>query len=278
MSSWIVAILGAPFLATVLRIGLIVLLTLAAFRGLRLAVLRVERRLEKTVTGPERLARLKTLVQVGQDATLAVILLVTGLMALQSLGINITPVLAGASVAGLALSLGAQTLIKDFIGGILILIENQFSVGDVIAVGDVSGAVERITLRSTCLREFGGTLHIVANGDMRLVSNTTKDWVRAIVVLDVDFEADMNKVIGALKSAAQKAQADETIQGDLLEPPGASGWIGFSDWAVQVRLSAKTKPGKDGDVAMALRRYAVEALQAEDIKVAIPAQKINLER
>ena len=263
-----------PFVPLILRLALIVALTLCARWGLRLAARLMERRLGKTVPNPERLARLQTLVLVGRGAMWALILLMAGLMALHTLGVDATPLLAGAGVAGLALSLGAQTLIKDFIGGILILVENQFSVGDVIKVGEVTGGVERITLRATYLRDIEGRLHIVPNGDIRLVSNLTAEWARAVVDLNVGYEADVSKVLQTLEAAVARAQEDEAIKADLLEAPQALGWISFNDWAVQVRLMAKTKPGKQWGVMMALRQYAVEALQAAGIRVALPAQKV----
>lgn len=277
MSEWLLSIFNLPLVAIVLRIGLIALLALLAERGLRLVALRAEHRLEQTTPDPERLARLKTLVQVGRGAAYALVLVITVAMALHSLDINIAPLLAGAGVVGLALSLGAQTLIKDYIGGILILIENQFTIGDIVKVGNTTGSIERITLRATHLRNYDGTVYVVPNGDIRVVSNLTVEWARAIVDLNVDYQADMSKVIRALEMAAQKAQADETVQPDLLEPPQALGWIGFNDWAVQVRLVAKTKPGQQWSVATAPRRYAVETLKADGVGVAIPLQQIRWE-
>jgi moderate conductance mechanosensitive channel len=277
MPIWLSSALNLPLVAAVLRIGLIALLALLAGRGLRQVARQVEHRLEKTVPDPERLARLNTLIHVGRGVALVLVLVIAGAMVLHSLDINIAPLLAGAGVVGLALSLGAQTLIKDYIGGILILVENQFTTGDTIKVGSVTGSVERITLRATYLRDLEGALHIVPNGDIRLVSNLTTEWARAVVDLNVDYQADMSQVIRALEDAAQKAQADDAIKDDLLEPPEALGWIGFKDWAVQVRLMAKTRPGKQWGVMIALRRYAVEALQVNGIRVALPTQQIRWE-
>lgn len=271
-ASW----LTMPLIANLARLALVALLALLARSGLLLAARQVERRLEKTTPDPERFARLQTLIAAGGNVMWIMILLASGLMALHILGIDITPLLAGVGVAGLALSLGAQTLIKDYIGGILILAENQFTVGDVIKVGDVAGGVERITLRTTHLRDVEGKLHIVSNGDIRTVSNLTAEWARAVVDLNVAYEADMSRVLHTLEAAAAHAQQEEAIQADLLEPPQAIGWIGFKDWAVQVRLMAKTKPGKQWGVMMALRQYAIEALRAEGVKVALPVQEIRV--
>jgi small conductance mechanosensitive channel len=154
---------------------------------------------------------------------------------------------------------------------VLILAENQFTVGDVIQVGDVSGGVERITLRATYLRDLEGTLHLVPNGEMRLISNLTTDWARAVTDLNVDFAADMGKVTRALEAAARRTQDDQTVKPVLLEAPETFGWIGFNDWAVQVRLMAKVKPGEQWNVSRAMRQHALEAFQAEGVRVAVPA-------
>jgi small-conductance mechanosensitive channel len=274
----LLSVINSPVGGAALRIVLIGLLVFAASQGVRLAARHMKRRLEQTVKNTERLARLSTLVQAGHSATFVLILIVATLMVLYTLDINIVPLLAGASVAGLALSLGAQTLFKDYIGGILILVEDQFSVGDIVKVGDLVGSVERITLRATWLRDTEGKLVIVPNGDIRLVSNLTAAWAQAIVNLNVDYEADMHRVMRALESAAQKTQADETIRAALLEPPKALGWIGFNDWAVQVQLAAKTVPGKQWNVMIAMRKYAMEAFRIEGVRVALPAQHIRMEK
>lgn len=267
---------GPQWAAAILRLGLIGLLAFLAWRGLQLAADQVERRLEKPGASVEQLDRLKTLVHVGRGVGYVLILTVAGLMALQTLGVNVAPLLAGAGVVGLALSLGAQTLIRDFIGGILILVENQFTIGDAIQVSGVTGNVERITLRATYLRDVEGRLHVIPNGDIRTVSNLTVGWARAIVDLNVDYQADMARVLRLLEGAARAAQEDASIKSDLLEPPQVLGWVGLKEWAVQVRLMAKTAPGKQWGVAMALRRHAIEALQAAGIGVALPIQEVRM--
>ena len=111
------------------------------------------------------------------------------LMLLSTFGVDITPLLASVGVAGLAVSLGTQSLIKDLIGGFLILMENQYAVGDSIQVGNVSGNVERITLRATYVRDINGYLHIVPNGEVHIVANQTKGWSRALVDVGVAWRA-----------------------------------------------------------------------------------------
>ena len=277
MPGWLTPLSDSSLLLMVSHAVLIWLAAVLALWAVRLSARQIERRLEQTVKEAERLRRLKTLVRAGHSLTRIFILVLALLMTLQTAGVDIGPVLAGAGLAGLALSLGAQSLIKDFIGGVLILTEGQFVVGDVIRVGEVEGTVERITLRATYLRQQpDGRKHVIPNGEIRILSNLTRDWARAVVDLNVAFEADFGKVKRALESAAQQAQADEGLKADLLDAPEAVGWIGFKDWGVQVRLMARTVPGKQWAVANVLRHYALEALQAEGVRVARPAQDVRV--
>jgi small conductance mechanosensitive channel len=264
------ALLNTPAVATALRIAFILLLSLLAGWLLRRAARLIERRLEQRERDAERIARLKTLVSMGRSAVYVVVLIIALLMVLQALAIDIAPLLASLGVASLALSLGAQAVIRDVIGGVLILIEDQYRVGDVIRIGEASGAVERITLRTTHLRDLEGRLHLVPNGDVRTVANLTAGWSRAVVDLSLRYNADMSRVMPALEAAAARVAADETVKDDLLEAPQVQGWVGLRDWSVQVRLLARTAPGKQWGVMMAMRRYAVEALQAEGLEVGLP--------
>ncbi len=259
------------------QLVLILLLTVAANLALRLVTKPLLHEVRRTHIDPERIARLDTLIYTGRSVIFLIVVLIALAMALQAFQIDVAPLVAGAGLIGLALSLGAQTLIKDFIGGLLILIENQYTVGDVISVGTVSGAVERISLRTTQLRDIQGRLHIIANGDIRVVSNVTAYWSRAIIDFNVDFQADMSLIMTALERAAKRTADDATVGADLLEPPQSLGWIGFSDWAMQVRLMAKTKPGKQWGVMMAMRQYGLEELHAAGIRVAVPAQRVHVE-
>ncbi len=278
MPGWLASIGDSLFLRAAGHAALIWLAALLALWAVRLGARQIERRLERTIQDAERLGRLKTLVYAGHSLTRIFLLVLALLMTLQAAGVDIGPVLAGAGLAGLALSLGAQSLIKDFIGGVLILTESQFVVGDVIRVGEVEGVVERVTLRATYLRQQpDGRQHVIPNGEIRILSNLTRDWARAVVDVHVAFETDFGAVQRALERAAQQAQADESLKTDVLEAPEAVGWVGFKDWGIQVRLTARTVAGKQWAVANVLRRCVLEALQAEGVRVARPAQDVRLE-
>ena len=159
------------------RLALLVGLGAVGYIAIRLLARRFDRRLSAPGADEDRQARLATLVRLGRDVAIAIWLMLVGAMALHDLGFDIGPVLASAGVAGLALSLGAQALIKDYLAGLLILLEDHYRVGDVIRVGEVTGAVTRLTLRVTYLRDPDGLLHIIPNDELRRlgVANTTRN-------------------------------------------------------------------------------------------------------
>ena len=257
------------------RVVIVLLVGLGGMLILQLTLRGTKRRLKESNVSGERLQRLTTLTNAGQSIGHVIIFLIVLLMILHELSINITPILASAGVVGLAFSLGAQTVIKDYLGGVLILVEDQFTIGDVIAVGQISGVVERITLRATYLRDIEGKLNLIPNGDIRSVSNMTTQWAQVVVTFNVDYEADLERALHTLEEAAHLVQSDEKIASAIVEAPYALGWNSFTDWAVQMQLIAKTQPGKQWDVARALRKTALELLQKEGIRVAIPRQRIE---
>lgn len=267
----------SPLMSIVLRLILILVLAVLARWLLHVIARRTEKHVIDEAMDPERQQRLRTIIVLGYNVAFVSLLLVTFLIILATLNIDIGPLVASVGIAGLALSLGAQTFIKDFIGGVLILFEGQFAVGDVIAVGDVSGGVERITLRATYLRDISGKLYIVPNGEIRVMSNLTALWSRALVDVTLGYDTDMAAVHQALQAASERAQADEEISGLLLESPQLLEWTNLTDWGLQVRIMAKTEPGKQWGVMMKLRQYLVEALHARGVRVAIPTQAVQVQ-
>jgi small conductance mechanosensitive channel len=255
---------------SVWRVVIILLVGLGCIFGLQLVLRGIERRLKKSSMSGERLERQITLLRAGRSIGRILIILITVLMILNELGIDIRPLLAGAGVVGLGISLGAQTIIKDFLGGVILLVENQFTIGDVISVGLLTGTVERITLRATYLRDNEGKLILVPNGDIRTISNLTTQWAQAVVTFNLDYETDMKKVLHILEDAIRQVQSDQEIASAILESPYALGWTGFSDWAVQAQIIAKTRPGKQWPIARVLRKAALEGLQKAGIRLAVP--------
>jgi small conductance mechanosensitive channel len=263
--------LGAALRATlaqiVLPLAVTVGVTLLILRLVSVAAEQADRRFVAPVADPDRRARLRTVYRAGKSTAQIAILAVATLIGLATLGINIGPALTAAGILGLAVSLGAQTLIKDFIGGLTILLEDEFRVGDTVRIGSVVGEVERITLRRTDLRDLEGRLFIVPNGDVRVLANETRDWARALVELNFAFDADVKRAIAALDEALLKLVADPRAKPFLLDAPEIFGWNGQTELGVVVRLRVKTKAGKQGDVARVMREYALEAVRTAGMSV-----------
>jgi small conductance mechanosensitive channel len=275
MPDQIQTFLALPVLGTTLKLLLLVVLLVFMRRGLRILVNGVSRRLETRVLEIDRRRRLDTLLRAGYGAAIVVLLLVTATMALGLIGLNIVPVLASAGVVGLAISLGAQTLIKDYLGGIIILAEDQFRVGEAAEVAGVNGEVVRMTLRATYLRDLQGKLYAVPNGDIRTIANLTREWARAVVDLNLDHSADLSKAEQALERAAERLKADPQAKGLLIGEVERILWNDFSGWAHQVRLVVKTIPGQQFIVTRLLRRYSVEELKAAGLQLALPTTVVR---
>lgn len=231
---------------------------------------RLRLRLETSSLAGERRARLKTLISAAYQTTRILILALMLFSVLAAFGVNLSPLLASLGLAGLALTLGAQSLIKDYIGGLMILIEDQFTVGDFVTIGPVSGVVERLTLRLTVLRDVNGQLHMISNGEVRLVTNASRDWSLAVVDLNLPLETDFPRVMRLLQEVVERVAKDESLQADWIEPPKVAGWSSLTDWSVQARLSAKTRPSGRLAVETALRREALQALHNAGVQLAIP--------
>jgi moderate conductance mechanosensitive channel len=258
------------YLSVILSILIIVILAVIGIRLVAVFQHRFEHRIIERRIEPGQQSRMMTIERAGAGVLNVIIIALAVLMILLALNINITPILASAGIVGLAVSLGAQSLIKDYIGGVLILFENQFNVGEDIEVDIVTGTVERIELRATYVRDLQGKLFIVPNGDIRILSNNSRDWRRVVVDLNIAFDAEINQAVQALQAALQQADRDEVLKANLMEPPTIQGWNSMTDWAVQVRLSAKTIPSKQAATAAALREYALQSLQEANIPLATP--------
>lgn len=184
--------------------------------------------------------------------------------------INIEPLLASAGIAGLAIGFGAQALVKDVINGFFILIENQFQVGDVIRVAGVSGKVEEITMRRTLLRDADGTLHVVPNGAIQLVSNMTRDWSQVNLTVAVDYSENSDRVVKLLQEVAQAFYSDPAFKPDLVAEPMVPGIDKVRGQEVDYLVLVKVRPGRQHDVARELRRRIKNWFEENNIKAGIP--------
>jgi moderate conductance mechanosensitive channel len=250
---------------TILTLIIIIVLVLLLLFLVKKTAQTIDKRIIATTTDLDRRARLLTLRKVAKSTAQIVIITVGVLIGLGTMGIDIGPALAAAGILGLAISLGAQTLIKDMIGGLTILLEDEYRVGDYVKIGTVSGDVEGITLRRTDLRDAEGRLFMIPNGEVRIVANETRDWARALVELSFGFDADQKKSFAALENAIARLSVDQSIKPYLLAEPEIFGWNAINEWAVIVKLSVKVTAGKRDQVVRVMRQYALEALNEAGI-------------
>jgi len=214
--------------------------------------------------------RVRTLVGLLQGVGVVFIALVTIFMILQVMGVNVAPLLAAAGVFGLAVSFGAQSLVKDVISGLFMLWENQFGVGDVIRVGETAGLVEKVTLRVVVLRDIHGTVHIIPNGEIKQISNLTRSWSRAVLEIGVAYKENVDRVMEVMRDVGREMWEDDAWRPLLLEEMVVPGVESFGDSAVVIRMMAKTLPLKQWDTARELRRRLKNRFDAEGIQIPFP--------
>lgn len=212
-----------------------------------------------------RQARIRTLANVGRSAVAIVIWLWACLAILDRLGLNVAPLIASAGVVGVALGFGAQSLVKDFLSGIFMLLENQYGVGDVIAVGDVEGTVENMTLRVTTLRDIDGVLWYIRNGDIERVGNQSNTYSVARLEIPVSLTADPRNAGEVIQNAAFESAQSERNRASVIEAPELLGVSKFETDYMTYRVTVKTMPGDQWGVSRAMYEDILDALQKAGI-------------
>ncbi len=187
--------------------------------------------------------RTETLVRVSGSVARAFVYASTTVTVLASVGLDITPVLAGAGIAGVAVGFGAQAIVKDFFGGFFILMENQYAVGDTVTIGAITGTVEEMTMRVTVLRDATGPLHFIPNGGIGTVTNRTHSWQRAIVEVSSPWSVPVERARAALVAAVQPL-VDDPAKHNLRSAVEIEGPLDFNGEKVTWRLSARCEPKK----------------------------------
>lgn len=277
-SEWAERFNWAAITATGLRILGSLFVAWLAYYWLRVVLRRIDKSLGTTpgVLTPQE-QRTRTLLSLLRSVGLVIIGVMTLFMVLGSLGVELGPLLAGAGVVGLAVSFGAQSLVKDVISGLFMLFENQFGVGDVIRIEGVSGTVEEMTLRIVTLRDVHGTVHIVPNGQITKVSNLTRSWARVVLDVGVAYKEDPDRVIAVLRALGEELSQDPDWKPLLVGPVEVPGIETFGDSAVNIRVMVKTLPLKQWDVGRELRRRIKLRFDREDIEIPFPHQTVQWE-
>jgi moderate conductance mechanosensitive channel len=230
--------------------------------------------LAPTTISPRARQRAETMGGVMRSLAKAAVGIFAVLLILGEIGINLGPLIAGAGIVGIALGFGSQTLVKDFLSGIFMVIEDQFGVGDIIDAGEASGTVEAISLRTTRLRDVNGTLWHIPNGEIRRVGNFSQEWSRALLDLEVAYATDLGRAEEVIKRVADDLWRSERFRGSVLEEPEIWGVEMLGANGVAIRLVVKTKPADQWKVLRALRRDIKEAFDAEGIEIPFPQQTV----
>ena len=216
--------------------------------------------------------RIESLASVLRSGASFVIWLIAAFLVLGQLGVDLGPLLAGAGVIGVALGFGSQSLVRDFLSGMFILIEDQFGVGDIVDLDlQTSGTVEAVSLRTTRLRSVDGTVWHVPNGDIRRVGNKSQHWSRALLDVEVAYDTDIEQAKSVIKGVADELWHERE---DILEEPEVWGVERLGPNAIVIRLVVKTRPADQYNVSRQLRQRLKEAFDAEGIEIPFPQQVV----
>ncbi|HKX75580.1 MAG TPA: mechanosensitive ion channel family protein [Acidimicrobiia bacterium] len=199
---------------------------------------------------------------------------VATLVALGEFNINLGPLLASAGIVGVALGFGAQSLVKDFLSGVFMFLEDQYGVGDVVDVGEASGVVEAISLRTTRIRDVNGTLWFVPNGEIRRVGNKSQQWARAVLDVEVAYNTDLSKAMRVIKEVADQLWREGLDEATITEEPEIWGVESFGENSIVIRLAIKTEAGEQWATARMVRQRLKEAFDREGIEIPFPQRTV----
>ena len=246
----------------------------ARIERLREAALRRARRV---VEQKERSSqRARTLGAVLRSIASITIYGMAVMIALGEFNVNLGPLIAGAGIGGVAIGFGAQSLVKDFISGMFMLMEDQYGVGDVVDIGDTVGVVEEVKLRTTQIRDINGTLWHIPNGSIRRMANMSQDWGRLVLDVEVAYDTDITAAMAVIKETADGVWREALPNATIIEEPSIAGVQSLGESAVVIRLMAKTEPTEQFAAARELRRRLKEAFDEAGIEIPFPQRTVWL--
>lgn len=207
--------------------------------------------------------RLKTALSVLKSFATVIIMFTWALTALRIFGVNTSAIITTAGIGGIAISFGAKSLIEDIISGIFLMLEDSFVLGDDITVAGKTGTVEKISLRTTTIRDYTGELHVIPNGEIRVVTNRNKNVQRALITVPIAYDADAQMAIDVLTKALKKVDEDHAV----IEEVNVWGITDFNSNGVVISCAAKTIPGEQWRVEREMRKIAIEELTRNSVRV-----------
>ena len=260
------------------RIGVVVLAAAVASWAIGALIGRFARRVaDKTAANKARAdTRAETISSVLTAMGRVVIWTLAVLLVLGELGFDLAPMIAGAGIVGVAVGFGAQSLVADFLSGLFMLMEDQYGVGDWVDVGETSGTVEHVGLRTTRIRSLDGLLWTVRNGEIVRTANANQGWGRAIVDIGVGYDVDLDEAQSLIQAVAAEAQGDPELAPKFQGDPEMWGIQELGDDAVTIRLVIKSSPGDQWGLARALRLRIKQALDERGMEIPFPQRTIWL--
>jgi moderate conductance mechanosensitive channel len=260
------------------RVLLLVLLAFAANRFAASVFRNAEHEIAEgdDLETQERRKRLHTVGATSRRFFAILIWSAAALMVLRELDVDITPVLTGAGIIGLAVGFGAQTLVKDIISGLFLIAEDQVRLGDAAEVNGIGGTVEEINLRTIVLRDLEGALHYIANGEIRTLANKSKDFSYYVIDIGVAYEDDADRIVEVVRGVARELMQDPVFAASILEPLEVLGVEAFKPTEVTLRFRIKTLPLKQAEVGRELRRRIKKAFEANGIRIPAPQMQVTI--
>lgn len=207
--------------------------------------------------------RLKTVLSVLKSFATIIIMFTWFLTALRIFGVNTSAIITTAGIGGIAISFGAKSLVEDIISGVFLMLEDSFVIGDDITVAGKTGTVEKISLRTTTIRDYNGELHVIPNGEIRVVTNRNKNVQRALITVPIAYDADAQMAIGVLTKALKKVDEDHAV----IEEVNVWGITDFANSGIVITCAAKTIPGEQWRIERLMREVALEELKNANVKV-----------
>lgn len=260
------------------KIVLVIVVAFVLARLLRLITGKVASLQARRLPSGVRAKQVRTLASVITSIGIFIIAFVAALEILPLFGFELGPLLASAGVAGLAIGFGAQTLVKDFINGFFILLENQYDIGDNIRIAGVKGIVEEMTLRRTVLRDDDGTVHTVPNSNITIVSNTTRDWSKLTMRVVVAYSEPSDRVTSLLQQIADEIRHDPAFANDIVSDVELPGIDRVGSGEAEYLMLVKTRPGKQFAISRELRRRIKESFEKNNVKTAGPGRVYVLDQ
>lgn len=270
LSAFFATALGQRLLGASFSIGITIGLTFILYEGLNAFFERQLNRKDPDGKPIPATARMRTLLPMLRNTFLIIFAAIIALVSLSEAGINIAPLLAGAGVVGVAIGFGSQTLVKDFLTGLFIIVENTIAIGDYVKIGDHAGSVEAMSLRTLRIRDNDGALHILPFSEVSQIINMTKDFAFAVIDVGVSYECDLEHAMTVMRSVGDALQQDPIFKRVILEPIEILGIEKLGDSAITLRARIRTRAGKQWDVKRIYLLKMKQRFDKEGIEIPYP--------